>query len=84
MEGECIVVKGEERKERRLTVEVKDKGESEDWILIEIIKDMFQQRFVRTAKLKRAIKMRRFFASESDENVMPISSLTSRANSAKR
>ena len=37
MEGECIVVKGEVRKERRLAVEVKDKGESEDWILIEII-----------------------------------------------
>lgn len=38
MEGECIVIKGEERKEHHLAVEVKDKGESEDWILIEIIK----------------------------------------------
>lgn len=53
-------------------------------ILIEIVKDMFQQRFVRTAKLRRAIKMRRFFASESDPNVMPISSLSARANSSER
>ena len=34
-------------------------------ILIEIIKDMFQQRYVRGAKLRRAIKMRRYFALES-------------------
>ena len=34
-------------------------------ILIEIVKDMFQQRFIRTAKLKRAIQMRRFFAHSS-------------------
>ena len=53
-------------------------------ILIEIVKDMFHQRFVRTAKLRRAIKMRRFFASESDPNVMPISSLSSRASSSER
>ncbi len=33
-------------------------------VLIEIIKDMFQQRYVRTAKLKRAIKVRRYFAHE--------------------
>jgi len=53
-------------------------------VLIEIVKDMFQQRFVRTAKLRRAIQMRRFFASESEQKVMPISSLSSRANSADR
>lgn len=34
-------------------------------VLIEIVKDMFHQRFVRTAKLRRAIKVRRFFAHES-------------------
>lgn len=50
-------------------------------MLIEIVKDMFQQRFVRTAKLRRAIQMRRFFASESNGNVMPIES-TPRANSS--
>jgi len=47
-------------------------------MLIEIIKDIFQQRFVRTAKLKRAIQMRRFFASESDQKVMPVDSLAAR------
>jgi hypothetical protein len=36
-------------------------------MLIEIVKDMFHQRFVRTSKLRRAIQMRRFFASESDQ-----------------
>lgn len=51
-------------------------------VLIEIIKDMFQQRFVRTAKLRRAIQMRRFFAAESNPNVMPISALASRTNSS--
>jgi hypothetical protein len=51
-------------------------------VLIEIIKDMFQQRYVRTAKLRRAIQMRRFFAAESNPNVMPISALASRTNSS--
>jgi hypothetical protein len=51
-------------------------------VLIEIVKDMFQQRFVRTAKLRRAIQMRRFFAGESNPNVMPLSSLANRANSS--
>jgi hypothetical protein len=35
-------------------------------ILIEIVKDMFHQQFVRRAKLRRAIGMRRFFAAEAD------------------
>jgi hypothetical protein len=52
-------------------------------VLIEIVKDMFQQRFVRTAKLRRAIQMRRFFAAESNPKVMPISALSSRANSTE-
>lgn len=48
-------------------------------MLIEIVKDVFQQRFVRTAKLKRAIEMRRFFASESDPIVTPLGPLAARA-----
>jgi hypothetical protein len=51
-------------------------------VLIEMVKDMFQQRFVRTAKLRKAIQMRRFFAAESNPNVLPISALTSRTNSS--
>jgi hypothetical protein len=51
-------------------------------VLIEIVKDMFQQRFVRTAKLRRAIAMRRFFAAESNPNVMPISALATRTHSS--
>jgi len=35
-------------------------------VLIEIVKDMFQQSFVRRAKLRRAIQMRRFFASQAE------------------
>lgn len=53
-------------------------------ILIEIVKDMLQQRFVRTAKLRRAIEMRLHFASEADANVTPIASLPSRAKSSER
>lgn len=53
-------------------------------ILIEIVKDMFQQRFVRTAKLKRAIQMRRFFAAESDQNVTPLTPASPRPNSSGR
>jgi len=33
-------------------------------VLIEIFKDIFQQHYVRKAKLKRAIKVRRYFAHE--------------------
>jgi hypothetical protein len=36
-------------------------------VLIEIVKDMFEQRYVRTAKLRRAIKMRRYFAHEAEQ-----------------
>jgi hypothetical protein len=39
-------------------------------VLIEVIKDLFYQRYVRTAKLRAALKMRRYFAGES--NVTPI------------
>jgi hypothetical protein len=34
-------------------------------VLIEIVKDMFRQRYVRTAKLRRAIKVRRYFVHET-------------------
>jgi hypothetical protein len=50
-------------------------------VLIEIVKDMFQQRYVRTAKLKRAIEMRRFFAGETTQIVTPIATRTPRATS---
>lgn len=41
-------------------------------VLIEIVKDMLYQCFVRTAKLKAAMKMRRYFAGESMPSVTPI------------
>jgi len=53
-------------------------------VLVEIVKDMFQQRFVRPAKLRRAIEMRRLFASDGDNKVTPITSLKSRTTSADR
>jgi hypothetical protein len=47
-----------------------DVGPDEAAVLIEIVKDLFYQNYVRTAKLRAALKMRRFFASES--KVTPI------------
>jgi len=38
-------------------------------ILLEILKDMFYQCFVRHGKLTRAIKVRRFFVSENSSNL---------------
>ncbi|MGB5627486.1 MAG: hypothetical protein WBM61_17265 [Woeseiaceae bacterium] len=38
-------------------------------ILLEVLKDMFYQCFVRRGKLTRAIKVRRFFVSESNDNL---------------
>jgi hypothetical protein len=52
-------------------------------VLIEIVKDMLQQRYVRTAKLKRAIEMRRFFAEESPRRVAPLESLSANRNPAE-
>ena len=52
-------------------------------VLIEVIKDMFQQRFVRTAKLRRAINMRRFFASEAEQKVTPLDPIKPRSQAAK-
>lgn len=39
-------------------------------ILLEVLKDMFYQCFVRRGKLTRAIKVRRFFVSESNDNLV--------------
>ena len=41
---------------------------AEAGILLEVMKDMFYQCFVRHGKLSRAIKVRRFFVSESNDN----------------
>jgi len=41
-------------------------------VLVEAIKDLFNQNYVRTAKLRAAMKMRRFFAGESLSKVTPI------------
>ena len=55
-----------------------DNGQEEDLpllnraqagILLEVLKDMFYQCFVRRGKLSRAIKVRRFFVEESGDNV---------------
>ena len=45
-------------------------GPDQSAVLIEVLKDLFYQRYVRTSKLRAALKMRRFFASEN--NVTPI------------
>ncbi|HZL92412.1 MAG TPA: hypothetical protein VFB99_02170 [Vicinamibacterales bacterium] len=42
----------------------------ESAVLIEVVKDLFYQSYVRTAKLRAAMKMRRFFADQG--NVTPI------------
>jgi hypothetical protein len=40
--------------------------------LIEIIKDVLYQRYVRDAKLKAAVRMRRYFAGEITQKITPI------------
>ena len=55
-----------------------DLGAGQAAVLIEIVKDIFQQRYIRTAKLKRAIKMRRFFATDGLD-AMPLEALAPRA-----
>jgi hypothetical protein len=60
------------------TVLFADEGEpptvtpDEAAVLVEILKDLFYQSYVRTAKLRAAMKVRRFFASESTGKVTPI------------
>jgi len=41
-------------------------------VLIEAVKDLFYQAYVRTAKLRAAMKMRRYFVDEGARNVTPI------------
>jgi len=43
-------------------------------VLVEALKDLFYQNYVRTAKLRAAMRMRRFFAAESADKVTPIDS----------
>ena len=50
-------------------------------VLVEITKDMLYQCYVRTAKLKAAMKMRRYFAGEITQKITPIAIVTRRANS---
>jgi hypothetical protein len=38
-------------------------------ILLEVMKDMFYQCFVRRGKLTRALKVRKFFVQESNSNL---------------
>ena len=40
-------------------------------ILLEVLKDMFYQCFVRRGKLTRAIKVRRFFVQEGNNSLRP-------------
>ena len=41
-------------------------------VLIEAVKDLFYQKYVRTEKLRAAMKMRRYFVDETLRNVTPI------------
>lgn len=41
-------------------------------VLVEVLKDLFYQSYVRTAKLRAAMRVRRFFASETATNITPI------------
>jgi hypothetical protein len=41
-------------------------------VLVEVVKDLFYQSYVRTAKLRAAVRVRRFFAGESSAKVTPI------------
>jgi hypothetical protein len=51
-------------------------------VLVEAIKDMVYQCYVRTAKLRAAMKMRRYFAAEQAEKITSIDRHTRRAESA--
>jgi hypothetical protein len=42
---------------------------SQAGILLEVLKDMFYQCFVRRGKLSRAIKVRRFFVQEGNSDL---------------
>lgn len=51
-------------------------------VLIEIVKDMLYQCFVRVAKLKAALRMRRYFAGSAEHKVTPFGRDDRRAESA--
>ena len=51
-------------------------------VLVEAIKDMVYQCYVRTAKLRAAMKMRRYFAAEQTDKITSIAHHTRRAESA--
>ena len=60
-----------------------DVSADEAAVLIEVTKDILYQLYVRSAKLKAALKMRRYFAGESTRtNVTPLSPRGRRAESA--
>lgn len=47
-------------------------GADQAAVLVEMIKDMAYQCYVRTAKLRAALKMRRYFAEEQTDKITPI------------
>jgi len=51
-------------------------------VLIEVIRDIVYQSYVRTAKLRAAMKMRRFFAGEQADNITPLERPSRRLESA--
>jgi hypothetical protein len=58
-------------------------GADQAAVLIEVIKDMLYQWYVRTAKLRAALDMRRYFAGDgADNNITPIGRHNRRAESA--
>jgi hypothetical protein len=46
-------------------------GRAQAGVLLEVMKDMFYQCFVRRGKLTRAIKVRQFFVQESNGGLRP-------------
>ena len=51
-------------------------------VLIEVLKDVFYECYVRRAKLRAAVRMRRFFAGETTQKVTPIGAASRHLNSA--
>ncbi len=51
-------------------------------VLLEAIKDMLYQCYVRTARLRGAMRMRRFFAADEERNITPLATAVRRARSA--
>lgn len=66
------------------TGEIPEIGPSHSAVLIELVKDVLYQRYVRTAKLKAALRMRRHFAGaeQSRDVVTPIDGRSRQAESA--